>query len=263
LKSPALHSLKFSKLKRRLKLSHWQCVGILESLWLFTQANAPRGDVGKHSDEDIAAAIEWDGDASELVWNLTECGWLDACDENRLVVHDWADHAPKYLKGALHKNGQDFAKPANSTLLKHPAKQPAKQGARAPDTKPNLTKPNQTEESREPAPPASPPAAVVLTYTTIGSGPKEWQLTEPHLAELKSLYPGVDVLAECRKALAWLNANTSRRKTHRGMPAFLVRWLNKSNDGGPGSRLPACKPSPASSLPYDDYTNYVPKGQTQ
>ncbi len=43
------------------------------------------------------------------------------------------------------------------------------------------------------------------------------------------MYPGVDVLAECRKAYAWIDA-AQNRKTARGMSAFLVRWLNKAAD---------------------------------
>lgn len=146
-------STKFLKLKRRLSLTHWQCVGLLESVWLFTQLNAPEGDIGKHDDEDIAAAIEWGGSHTELITALTECGFIDECDERRLVVHDWHDHAPTYLKGAMAKHGKEFCRPVRKS-----AKQPAKQRARggsdvsrtppkqpAPNhTKPNQTKPNPT-----------------------------------------------------------------------------------------------------------------------
>ena len=67
MKTQAIQSVKFLRLKRRLRLAHWQCVGILESLWLITQTNAPRGDIGRLSNEDIAAMLEWPDDADELV----------------------------------------------------------------------------------------------------------------------------------------------------------------------------------------------------
>jgi hypothetical protein len=44
MKSGALESVKFKKLKLRLKLNHWQAVGLMESIWLFAATNAPRGD---------------------------------------------------------------------------------------------------------------------------------------------------------------------------------------------------------------------------
>ena len=77
-----------------------------------------------------------------------------------------------------------------------------------------------------------PPSPAVLIYPTTGKGPKEWPLTQTHLGELSGCYPGIDVLAECRKALAWCNANSKKRKTATGMPAFLVNWLNNATNRG-------------------------------
>lgn len=77
-----------------------------------------------------------------------------------------------------------------------------------------------------------PPSPAVLTYPVTGRGPKEWSLTRRHLDELAECYPGIDVLAECRKALAWCLANSKRRKTATGMPAFLVNWLNNATNRG-------------------------------
>lgn len=135
MKMVAVQSIKFLRLKRRLKLTSWQTVGVLESIWLFTQANAPAGDIGRHSDEDIAAHLEWDGDAAELIGALIECGWLDVHADHRLVVHDWHEHAPNYLKGNMKKWGKDFATDVGSDSAKQGAKQPArdvaKQGAQA------------------------------------------------------------------------------------------------------------------------------------
>ena len=130
MKLTAVQNVKFLRLKRRLKLAHWQAVGLLESLWLFTQANAPAGDVGRHSNEDIAASIEWDGDADSLIESLVECGWIDDDEDHRLLIHDWADHVPTYLKGAMAKHGKDFAKQSAKQPAKHSPKQPAKHDAK-------------------------------------------------------------------------------------------------------------------------------------
>lgn len=126
MKMTAPQSLKFSKLKRRLAIPHWQAVGLLESVWLFTQVNAPAGDIGKHANDDIAAGLEWSGSADDLINALVECGWLDWCEVNRIVVHDWQDHVPKYLKGAMAKNGKEFVNVKAKQPAK-PRKQPAKQ----------------------------------------------------------------------------------------------------------------------------------------
>lgn len=120
--------LKFKCLQRRLGLSLHATVGLLETLWLVTYSNAPAGDIGRLSNEEIAAAIEWDRDADELVQALVEYCWLDLDDESRLIVHDWSEHCAQFLKGAFAKHGKTFA----DISAKHRAKERAKQDAEQP-----------------------------------------------------------------------------------------------------------------------------------
>ena len=72
--------------------------------------------------------------------------------------------------------------------------------------------------------------AGILIFPTVGTKAQQWPLTQAHLDEWTALYPGLDVLAECRKALAWVQANDLKRKTPGGMKTFLVKWLNRSTD---------------------------------
>lgn len=69
----------------------------------------------------------------------------------------------------------------------------------------------------------------VLEFPTNGNV-KSWSLRTSKLHEWESTYPGVDVLAECRKARQWVIDN--RRKTATGMPKFLNGWLSRANDRG-------------------------------
>ena len=94
---------------------------------------------------------------------------------------------------------------------------------------------------------ASPTVLVFRAQGKVAS----WQLTERQVAEWSSLYPGLDVLACCRKALAWSEANPERRKTASGTPKFLVNWLNReanSNGNGNGSGR-AHKPATSGTAP--------------
>jgi len=78
------------------------------------------------------------------------------------------------------------------------------------------------------SPAATPqPDKVFLTFPVAGA-PGSWNLMISQIDEWKTLYPGIDVEAECRKALAWIKANN--RKTARGMPKFLVFWLGKATN---------------------------------
>ena len=87
-----------------------------------------------------------------------------------------------------------------------------------------------------------PPVGVVLSFPTIGKGPRTWELTEAQIAEWAECFPGLHIEAECRKALAWVRAN--HPKTASGMPAFLVNWFNRTVAKGGGTKL-ASTPEPA------------------
>lgn len=104
--------MKFKRLKRRLGKPQYQVVGVLESIWQLAGNSARAGDIGRFSDEDIALTIEWEGGAGELINALVDCGWLDRDPvENRfrLVVHDWSDHVPNYIRGGFKSAGKLFA----------------------------------------------------------------------------------------------------------------------------------------------------------
>ena len=57
MKREAIGHTKMKRLCRRLDIPQWQGVGLLESIWHLTAGEAPRGDIGKLSDEDVALAI--------------------------------------------------------------------------------------------------------------------------------------------------------------------------------------------------------------
>ena len=97
-------------LMRALKLPKYAAVGILESLWHWTAKYAPRGDIGRFTDEDIAAGLAWDKDASELIQSLIVCRWIDKSGQVRLVVHDWPDHADGAVQKYISRNKLTFYK---------------------------------------------------------------------------------------------------------------------------------------------------------
>ena len=102
------------------------------------------------------------------------------------------------------------------------------------------------QDSSEPPPAtAEPPLTIILEYPVVGTGEKTWQLTAPMLERWREAYPNLDVLSECRKALEWAFANEQKRKTAKGMPAFLVNWFNKATNqtrGGAAPSRPTSKP---------------------
>ena len=147
MKQNTISLLKFKKLQMRLGLPKWQVIGLLESLWQSTLTNAPAGDIGHLPNDDIAVSMEWSDDPDTLIGILVDTGWLDNDPTHRLLVHDWEDHCPTFLKGNFVKHGKQFAKPT-SQPAKQPAKQPAEHGATKPSpAQPNPANPIQGRES--------------------------------------------------------------------------------------------------------------------
>lgn len=69
----------------------------------------------------------------------------------------------------------------------------------------------------------------ILDFPCNGK-PNTWPLTQSWIAQHQPLFPGLDVLKACRDAYAWAINNPTKRKTFRGMGAFLSRWLTRAND---------------------------------
>ena len=258
---------KVLRLKRRLSVPPWGAVSLLESLWHLTAQHAKDGALGKtFTNEDIANAIGWEGDPDQLIDALVSSGWLDVCEVNRLVVHDWHDHCPEFVKGNIRRMKKEFASDPNSVGNSVPYSVPnsvtysstvLSSVLESPTPRPiqdqDQAKPIQEEESCETVPTVSQPAPAksVVVFPCQGKQ-KEWHLLVEHIADWKATYPGLDIEAECRKARAWVMANPEKRKTAKGMPRFLLRWFNRTVDNAPRSAPPIAKPPPAAPRPWSE-----------
>ncbi len=69
-------------------------------------------------------------------------------------------------------------------------------------------------------------------FPTAGKGPKTWTMPKAKLDEYIQSFPALDVRLILCSARQWCRDNPRNRKTARGMPAFLTRWLNKEQDRG-------------------------------
>ena len=84
-------------------------LGLAGLLWRFTAKHAPTGEIGRHDDEEIAA-LEWPGEAEDLVAALVRCRLLDPTESAaRLLVHDWPEHAPRYVSATLKRQKLRFS----------------------------------------------------------------------------------------------------------------------------------------------------------
>lgn len=161
---------KFKRLKRRLGVPRDRdLIGLLEALWHLTMRDAVCGDIGRLENLDIAIAMEWDGDPDALIAALVAEGWIDEHPMHRLVVHDWAQHAPKFVKGIVSKKGgfcvaaKEDAHDDNQRQLPLVAdsKDCYPKSATKSSQQHNLTKHNLTPLPLPPSPELPPPAMPV------------------------------------------------------------------------------------------------------
>lgn len=108
-------------------------------------------------------------------------------------------------------------------------------------TEANVSKPKQTEanaslkEDDDEDDDVSPKGDVldVCAEPLIGlplNDGSEHPVTEEDVEEYHRLYPAVDVMQQLRNMRGWLLANPARKKTRRGIRAFISTWLQKEQD---------------------------------
>lgn len=83
-------------------------IGHLELLWAFTGKKAPQGNIGKWPDGAIARACFWMGDPQRFMQSLLQARLITADPEHRYVVHDWHEHAPRWVRAKLAKAKLQF-----------------------------------------------------------------------------------------------------------------------------------------------------------
>jgi hypothetical protein len=211
--------LKFKDLAARLgDAPVWKVKGILQALWDFVAENCPHGDVGRFTDRQIAAGIEWSEDAAaELVAALVDVGWLDRNQRHRLVIHDWHEHCEDRVKKAVARSGRPFADLEEDTRVgQNP---PLSDKIRPPIPPPPPPPPPKERKHAADKPPPSekaPPDPRVKTFIDwffaeyqkrlgqryIVSGAKEGQLVKTALEALDRNNPsGLELMQEAAAAI--------------------------------------------------------------
>lgn len=90
------------------------------------------------------------------------------------------------------------------------------------------TEERNTEEEKEGEEEREEEAAELPVLTIPLSNGSEHPLFRRDIDEYSALYPAADILQELRCMRGWCLANPARRKTKRGVKAFISNWLNKA-----------------------------------
>jgi hypothetical protein len=105
----ALTHRKTRKLAATMKIPLLHALGIIEALFIRTYDSAPRGDIGRLTNSDIALDIHHEGDPDELIAALIAAGFLDEDPVHRLVIHDWHVHCNNSTNYRVARSGLNYA----------------------------------------------------------------------------------------------------------------------------------------------------------
>ena len=75
--------------------------------------------------------------------------------------------------------------------------------------------------------------SVVCAEPVIGlplNSGDDYMVSTDEVTEYSQLYPAVNVMQELRNMRGWLISNPTRRKTKRGIKAFITSWLSREQD---------------------------------
>lgn len=86
---------KMVKLSRNLSRNRYETIGILHMFWWWALDNASNGQLDGIEPEDLAIAIQWDGEPNQLFDALVDCGWIE---QDRKTIHDWFSYAGKLIE---------------------------------------------------------------------------------------------------------------------------------------------------------------------
>jgi hypothetical protein len=256
-----------------LGVDKYKLIGHLHELWWWALDNVPaNGDLGDLTDEEIAAAAGWDGDANVFVKALTEAGgggrpgFIEMRPDGR-CLHDWWEYAGKLLErrekdrqrkreeaqGIKEEESPPADFPGNSDGT------PAELQGNSIPTVPNRTLPNRTEPnpSNTCLPEATEAEREILNV--LKSVPQykfDYKRDLEHIRTLAVDYPSVDLLAEAKKWRAWRLDNPKRgyknpRLAFRNWCEIAEKRLQERRMNGAAPRQHPAKPQSKRSSPYD------------
>jgi hypothetical protein len=194
-------SPKFLDLVARLQVGPQDAFWNLHHLWYWCSDHYPDGVLKNVSDVAIAYSAKWPGEPKAFVNALVSSGFIDRGD-GALFIHDWDQWRSDTARLKTRRTSDKRPTNVGSELSKV--------------------------------------SVVVLSFPVSGET-KTWQLHEETLLRLQEIYPGLDVLAECKKAQFWAENNPAKRKTARGMTKFLSTWMETAQNRG-GRSVPFQKP---------------------
>lgn len=164
----------------------------------------------------------YDTDAARLMDK-----WLADLSDNGCIVR-YEVEGNSYIQISAWLDHQKIDKPSASRLPPVPADRSGTFANVRDDSSAEGRGEDQGKDQGEDGVEPSPPPAISLP---LNDG-TEYPISQAMVNDWQTTYGAVNVMQELREMRVWSQANPSRRKTHRGIASFIVRWLSGEQDKG-------------------------------
>ena len=195
-------------------------IGGLVHLWSVADMHADGECLPYMTEQAIDHMLSMPGFTAELV----KAGWAEVKDDG-IYLLNYQVH-----NGTSAKRRADNAKRMNSVRsVCASSAQDVRKDVYLEKEKDNKKKKKKEKEQDT--------SQIVLSYPT--DGPEDsYELRQNQVNAWSAVYPAIDIVLECRKALLWIEANPDNRKTASGMPRFLVNWLSRATNTPKPTKAP-------------------------
>ncbi len=149
-------------------------------------------------------------------------------DFSTVTICNWSTYQD-WSKGSRDADGHADGTPMD-TPMDTQTGHDRKKGMKVKNEKKGKKKESTTPDKLDEVPAAVDHSGCEIIFPTQGKS-KEWILPADKMREWQDVYE-FDVLPEILKARQWCRDNRTKRKTIKGMAAFLCRWLNRTADSG-------------------------------
>lgn len=158
-------------------------------------------------------------------------GWLSINSEY-LEMPEFSRYLSKTAKGRMKDSQRKQAERATAekrpkTVQENPDKT---RTTIQYNTKENNTKKEEIHSSSSELLQAAEPVDTSIVFDCIGTDGGKWSPPLRFIATLEAAFPHLNIREQMLKAVAWIAADPPRRKTKRGMPKFLNRWMGNATD---------------------------------
>jgi len=223
---------KVVRFRASLRWSDNDLVARLYRLWAWVRRDRPDGILSRDDIDSIPAIMDREPLEGDVVTALLTFKLIEPVGDGSFIIHDWLEKNGGFVRNAKRMREFRYRARTEQAQYKH---------VRGEQEQYRKKKQESKALPREEPPVLSGPDTAKDSVYALPTNVKDsfFGVSALDIEGWKALYPAVDVDQQIRKMIGWLDSHPTKRKTARGMKAFVNGWLGKEQDRGGSTNGPA------------------------